>query len=218
MMTTMSDITRCPFSEENTKLLSQISPIGWSVGLNVAVLAVEVYYVSFPAGWVDRYSRLKLMIVDPVLHHIAFSNGVARWSELKISAINAPAKLVMKEAAKFGLNYGFAIAQNNPVGGSKCFLTAAREDREFTDAELKTCSSILANEIDLFNGSRNQGLTSAEIAVLKLAAEGQAHAEIAEHLDISKEAVKKRLERAREKLDAKNAVHACILAQKQGLI
>lgn len=218
MMTTMSDITLCPFSEENNELLSQIAPIGWSVGLNVAVLAVEVYYVSFPAAWVDRYSRLKLMIVDPVLHHIAFSNGVTRWSELKIAAINAPAKLVMKEAAKFGLNYGFAIAQNNPVGGSKCFLTAAREDREFTDAELKTCSSILANEIGLLNDSRSQGLTPAEIAVLKLAAEGQAHAEIAEQLDISKEAVKKRLERAREKLDTKNAVHACILAQKQGLI
>lgn len=218
MITTNSNISECPFSAENSVAMNNIAPIGWSVGFDVDVLSVKIYFVCFPQRWVDRYMRLKLMFVDPVLHHVAFSNSVSRWSDLTLLGMGKPAQLVMAEAKKYGLNYGLSIAQKNPLNGKKCFLTAAREDREFTDAEINQCVVMLGAEIVHHNRRMHVIINESEIAVLRLVAEGLSHVEIASLLNISKETVKKRLEKARQKLAAKNAVQACIIAQKSGMI
>ena len=77
---------------------------------------------------------------------------------------------------------------------------------------------MLGAEIGRHNGRMPAIINESEVAVLRLVAEGLSHVEIASCLHISKETVKKRLEKARQKLDAKNAVQACIIAQKNGMI
>ena len=65
---------------------------------------------------------------------------------------------------------------------------------------------------------QHAGLTEVELEALRDLAAGLTHNEIADHRGVSPATIKKRLERAREVLGARNAVHAVAIATRRGLI
>jgi DNA-binding NarL/FixJ family response regulator len=61
-------------------------------------------------------------------------------------------------------------------------------------------------------------LTPAEVAVLRLIAEGNANKEIADHLRVTEDTVKGRVKSILSKLDANDRTHAAIIGLKRGII
>jgi DNA-binding NarL/FixJ family response regulator len=64
----------------------------------------------------------------------------------------------------------------------------------------------------------DQTLTPAEVAVLRLIADGNANKQIADHLGITEDTVKGRVKSILAKLDANDRTHAAIIGLKRGII
>lgn len=64
----------------------------------------------------------------------------------------------------------------------------------------------------------DEGLTPAEIRVLRLIAEGNANKEIAAHLSVSEETVKGQVRSILSKLGANDRTHAAMIGLKRGII
>ena len=108
------------------------------------------------------------------------------------------------------------VTRNNEPQRRKCFLTAAHDEREFTDKEMETLSALFFEGLD--NIRTDSGLTRSEIEVLQLLANGLTQDEIAVKLEISRLSVKKRTERARRAIDARNTIHAVTKAIAVGVV
>jgi LuxR family transcriptional regulator len=65
---------------------------------------------------------------------------------------------------------------------------------------------------------KQAGLSDVELEALRDLAAGMTHNEIADQRGVSPATIKKRLERAREVLGARNAVQAVAIATRRGLI
>jgi two-component system, NarL family, response regulator len=63
-----------------------------------------------------------------------------------------------------------------------------------------------------------QALTPAEVAVLRLIADGNANKQIADHLGIAEDTVKGRVKSILAKLDANDRTHAAIIGLRRGII
>jgi DNA-binding NarL/FixJ family response regulator len=64
----------------------------------------------------------------------------------------------------------------------------------------------------------DETLTPAEVAVLRLIADGNANKQIADHLRITEDTVKGRVKSILAKLDANDRTHAAIIGLKRGII
>ena len=64
----------------------------------------------------------------------------------------------------------------------------------------------------------DETLTAAEVAVLRLIADGNANKQIADHLGIAEDTVKGRVKSILAKLDANDRTHAAIIGLKRGII
>ena len=71
---------------------------------------------------------------------------------------------------------------------------------------------------DLAERFGEDGLTTKEIDVLRLIAEGHANKEIGARLGITEETVKSRVKNILSKLDANDRTHAAIIGVKRGII
>ena len=72
--------------------------------------------------------------------------------------------------------------------------------------------------LQLAEHATDDGLTPAEIRVLRLIAEGNANKEIATHLSVSEETVKGQVRSILSKLGANDRTHAAMIGLKRGII
>jgi DNA-binding CsgD family transcriptional regulator len=194
-----------------------IAPMGYTLAVNVRLYTPEFYLTTFPEDWVRQYNGARLAFHDPVLTWCRLHNGTMRWSEIPVPYDARIDRHLLDRAEHYGLKFGGVVSRANQWGeGAKSLLSAAREDRELSDMELQELADIL-DEIAVAVG-RHAGLTEEELAALRDLATGMTHIEIADLRAVSPSTVKKRIERARIKLGARNALHAVALATKRGLI
>jgi DNA-binding NarL/FixJ family response regulator len=105
--------------------------------------------------------------------------------------------------------------------GAKAYILKRQVHRELLEtiravhAGQKRIPSDLAAE--LFLHARND-LTSREIDVLQLIADGKANKEIADHLSIGEASVKSHVANILSKLDARDRAHAVAIGLKRGII
>jgi len=71
---------------------------------------------------------------------------------------------------------------------------------------------------ELAEHATDDALTTAEVAVLRLIAAGNANKQIAELLSITEDTVKGRVKNILSKLDANDRTHAAMIGVKRGLI
>jgi DNA-binding NarL/FixJ family response regulator len=71
---------------------------------------------------------------------------------------------------------------------------------------------------ELAEHATDDGLTPAEVRVLRLIAEGNANKEIAEQLSVSEETIKGQVRNILSKLGAKDRTHAATIGLKRGII
>jgi len=197
--------------------LAVIVPMGFTIAVNVRSLTPEFMLSTYPELWVRIYAERRYMLFDPVSIWGRLNSGRIRWSEIDLGPFNDLGNFVMDQAKKYGLLYGGGAARNNMGGdGTMSFLFGARSDRELTDDELVELEQTL--DLILKRFGPYSGMSEVELETLRDLAAGQTQKEIALARQISPDTVKKRLERARVALGARNAVHAVAIATKRGLI
>ncbi len=197
--------------------LGRIVPVGHMLALNIRHLTPEFFQSTYPPDWVNIYTERRYVMFDPIVAWARFSVGSTRWSEIPAGFSRGPGLHILEHASQFGLNYGGVVSSRGPSGGHcLCVLSGAREDRELRAIELQSLAEILDEIVDAVG--EHAGLTEVELEALRDLAAGMTHNEIADQRGVSTATIKKRLERAREVLGARNAVHAVAIATRRGLI
>ncbi len=191
----------------------ELAPVGYYVAIRVGFAFPLAEELAMPAAWVELYSRLGLMLDDPAVRWAYDHSGAIRWSEL-----GAPdPRRVLTQAQDFGLVFGAVAAITGGVRDTqRSFGLFARDDREFTDAELALLAAKLGQRHAELAPPAN--LTRAELEALRMVKDGMKLREIAGDLGVTEGAIKQRLKNARAKLGARNGSHAVSLAVGAGLI
>jgi LuxR family transcriptional regulator len=194
----------------------EIAPAGYTLALNIRFLHPEIVHSTYPEEWVDYYLKNDFAVRDPILLWTSYNSGNSRWSDIGLPAKVPFARRVLELAADHGLRFGaIFVVRNSEAQNRKCFLSVGRSDRELTDEEIAKVGVLFREMLDRMHVS--SGLTTAEVEVLRLLARGLTQNEIAEDLGIGRDAIKKRIERARVVLGAKNAAHAIAIAIQRQL-
>lgn len=197
--------------------LGEIAPSGYTIALNLHHVTAEFFHSTYPSAWLSAYQSRRYLVIDPAIVWISLNTGSARWSELHTVAPTPLVTRLFSESAKHGLIFGAVSSARGQGGtGAKSYLTAARSDRELTDPELEELEKILESLSGAMDGQSR--LSHVERDALRCLSEGYSYEETAEFLTVSQETVKKRAERARKQLGAKNTVHAVAIANRRGLI
>lgn len=197
--------------------LREITPRGYALAINIRHLTPEFLLSTYPEEWVSIYTEKRYALFDPVTIWCRLSEGAKRWSEIDIGPFSRIGNLVMTHALQFNLVYGGAVSVSNKSNSNvKSLISGARDDRELTDEELNELEAILKRIVTAVG--HHAGLSAAELNTLRDLATGMTHDEIAYRQSVSPAAVKKRIERARKVLGARNAVQAVAIAARRGLI
>lgn len=197
--------------------ISKIALTGFTLAINVRFTTPEIAYSTYPDAWIDLYLRNHHVVMDPIILWTSYNEGIRRWSEIGLPAKLPLASRVLENAVHHGLKYGAVVAlRNYQGGGRKCFMSVARADRELTDTELSDVEYLFSELVSRL--SISSGLSPSEIEVLNYLAQGLTQDEIAMELNIQRVAVKKRIERARLQLQARNSAHAVAIAIQRNIV
>jgi LuxR family transcriptional regulator len=190
--------------------LQLASPRGYAVGLHIRFAAPLVTAHTYPEDWLRIYTSRAYALRDPLIFWGLSCEGSTRWSEIEL-----PDPFdVFGQAAAFGLRFGCAVACG-PLT-SRTIVGAARDDREFADAEIARIQAIVWNMHEI--AKPPEELTKAQVEALKCIADGDRHIAAAARLGISESALKARLTAAREKLSARTTSEAIQRAKDYRLI
>lgn len=198
---------------ELNHLLAQLqscAPKGYAVGLHIRFAAPLITSHTYDEGWLQIYTARAYALRDPMVFWGLSCEGSTRWSEI---ALPDPFD-IFAQAAEFGLKFGCAIACG-PLT-SRTIVGAAREDREFTDAEIARIQAIVWKMHEIARPPDE--LTKAQVEALKCIADGDRHIAAAARLGISESALKARLTAARLKLSARTTSEAIQRAKDYRLI
>jgi len=193
--------------------IAEIAPAGYYIALRVGFAFPVEEVNNLPQAWVQHYTQNRFMLFDPVIRWVHANTGYIRWSEMDPHDPRG----VMKQAQTFGLRYGAAVAvYDGNKDGQRSFGSFGRQDREYTDLELKLLQAYLLRRHMEMAPPTN--LTNAEIQALSMVKNGKRLKEIAHDLGVSEGAVKQRLKNAKAKLDAKTSTQAAAIAAQHGII
>lgn len=196
--------------ELQTKQLGALAPNGFFFALHIRFAMPLLHLQTYPKDWIDRYTEEVYALRDPIIAWGFSTVGTARWSEIDI-----PDPFdILGQAQDYGMVYGAAIACG-PMK-SRTIASAARADREFTDAEIAEIASIIRMLHKITEPPRS--LTDAQVEALRLIAEGDRHAAAAAKLGISESALKARLVGARNSLLARTTAEAIQRAKDYRLL
>lgn len=203
--------------EEIEEQLAALAPSGYTIALNLRHVTPEFFLSSYPEEWLQKYQARRYLLIDPVTVWVSMNTGATRWSSLRPILPSRLIQRLFDESGKFGLKFGAVAARRNRDGkGEKSYLVASRADRELSDeelVELKRLLEILSCAID-----QRAGLSIVELETLQNLSDGLSYNDIAVMREVAPDTIKKRAERVRKQLGAKNTVHAVAIAKERGLI
>jgi len=200
------------FHSTDGVVFAGLAPAGHYLALRVGFAFPVFEYNALPDGWVSEYTQRAMMLDDPVMRWVYQNTGVVRWCELKAG----DTRNMFGLAAQHGMHHGAAVSVCGEQDGQRSFGIFSRADRPFRDEELAKIERLLQDMHDSSVASNR--LTPAEIEALTMVKEGMILKEIAYRLGISDGAVKQRLKKARQKLNARTGSHAVSIAMASRLI
>ena len=211
--------TIVPLYDEELARISRIARAGFVIAMAYEISGPEYIANYYPEEWQKHYSENALLTVDPIAHWILVTqDGFERWSNIyDLYAGNSRLANFKARAGHYGLKYGFVGVVQTPASKRRSFISAARSDRELTDAEMQGIYSTFRSWVAIYDNSRPE-LTDEHIAVLRLLAAGLEIDEIATKLGISKSAVKQRNTRIYNILNVPNRAAAVSVATARRLL
>lgn len=115
--------------------LGDMAPEGYAVGLHVQYTTTKFLFQTYKKEWLDFYSQNGLVMSDPIVAWCFENTGAVRWSNLTDTAG------LLEKSAAYGMRYGVVYATE--TGGSRSMAGLARNDREYTDAEIAAISAAI---------------------------------------------------------------------------
>ena len=205
-----SQSVKRPGLEECLDALGALAPKGFSAGLHIRFASPMIYVRTYESAWTKIYDENAYALRDPLVFWGLGVKGHTRWSAIKLpDPFN-----IMGQARAFGLNFG-AVVSHGPIT-SRSIVGFAREDREFTDAEIADAVRIVHALHEAAEPPTE--LTRAQIEALRLLAGGDRHTAAAAKLGISESAFKARLQSARVRLGARTTAQALRKAREYQLL
>lgn len=196
--------------ENGLARLSDLAPRGYALGLHFRYGSVHLMFQTYDPRWSETYTENGYIFADPMVFWGFTHEGATRWSALDLPDPHR----IFEQAAGYGMKYGVAVS-SGPTN-SRTIGGFARDDREFTDAEIAEIEALVR---DLHEKSTPPDhLTTAQRMALRLVAKGSRHTEAAELLGISESALKARLRSARERLFVRTTAEAIQRAQQYNLL
>ena len=190
--------------------MRKLAPSGYFVGMHIRFAAPLMQFQTYAEAWSEFYSQNGYALRDPTIAWGFSTTGACRWSSLPIpDPFN-----ILKDAADHGLTYGLTVSCG-PIN-SRTIASFARSDREFTDDEIATISTLVRRLHEITEPP--ESLTKAQQEALRCIAEGDRHAAAAAKLGITESAFKARLISARERLMAKTTAEALQRAKDYRLL
>ena len=190
--------------------LQKLAPKGYYIGLHIRFAAPIMQFQTYPETWAERYSSNAYALRDPTIAWGFSTTGACRWSSLPIPDPFS----ILKDAANHGLTFGLTVSYG-PIN-SRTIASFARDDREFTDAEIAEISTTVRRLHD--STEPPASLTKAQKEALRCVAEGDRHAAAAAKLGITESAFKARLISVRERLKARTTAEALQRAKEYRLL
>lgn len=207
-----------PNFEQELVRIAQIARSGYAIAMAYEIRGPEYMLNMFPVEWQDYYTKNLLVSIDPVAFWILGNlEGMARWSEIVDQGVPAAGAAMMKKAGEYGMKFGMTIVQQSKLKGSRSFMSCARADREFTDAEMAELNGTFRAWVNLY-GMTHPTLTEEQIQVLRLIAKGHEYGDIAKVLSISESAVKQRVSRLLVQMGVTNRTAAVAIATARKMI
>jgi len=194
----------------HTTRLAMLAPGGFFFALHIRFALPLLHHQTYPKGWTDRYTEEAFALRDPIIAWGFSRVGTARWSEIDIPD---PFDII-GQAREFGMVYGVAVSCG-PMK-SRTIASAARDEREFTDAEISQFCGLIETLHEMTDPPTS--LTDAQIEALRCIAGGDRHAAAAARLNISESALKARLASARSSLLARTTAEAIQRARDYRLL
>lgn len=190
--------------------LEQLSPVGYSAGLHIRFASPLYFRSTYPKPWRDLYAAHNYALRDPLVFWGISNTGHIRWSEITLPDPFG----IMDRARAHGLVYG-AVAATGRIT-SRSIVGLARDDREFTDAELNDIGALTAGLHDV--AEPPEDLTPAMVEALRLVAGGSTTPDAAAKLEISESALLAQLSSAQDKLGANTTAEALRMAREYRII
>lgn len=196
--------------DQQTARMARLAPQGFFYALHIRFALPLLHHQTYPKGWTDTYTEQAYALRDPVIAWGFSTVGTARWSEIdQLDPLN-----ILGQAAEHGMVYGLAVSVG-PMQ-SRTIASAARDDREFTGAEM-TAFAALAHDLHI-NTEPPTKLSKPQAEALRCVAEGNRCASAAAQLNISESGFKARLAAARNTLLARTTAEAIQRAKEYRLI
>jgi LuxR family transcriptional regulator len=190
--------------------LAKIAKSGYFVGMHIRFAAPLMQFQTYAEEWSEFYSQNGYALRDPTIAWGFSTTGACRWSALPIpDPFN-----ILADAARHGLTFGLTVS-HGPIN-SRTIASFARDDREFTDAEIAEVQTTVRQLHDITEPP--ESLTKAQKEALRCIAEGDRHAAAAAKLGITESAFKARLISVRERLKARTTAEALQRAKEYRLL
>ncbi|MBW3243496.1 autoinducer binding domain-containing protein [Epibacterium sp. DP7N7-1] len=203
------------FEHWNAELTS-VGDAGYCMMLHMSHWRTAFSYGTHRSDWLNVYAANNFILLDPIMLWAMTNTGVRRWSDISFHGHPQHA-FIMDRAREFDLNYGaVAVTKSAYLENKRCMVCVARTDREINDQELGRLSATLREIVD--DHDERMGLSDADVATIQKLAEGMSQDIIAHEMNVTRDAVKKRIERIRKRLGAKNTTHIVSMALSNCLI
>ena len=185
-----------------------------------------ILLTSFPQKWVDLYFEQNYQEIDPVLMLASASVLPINW--MKVSRRSNRVRQFFGEAENAGVGTtGVTICIFGPNGKSALFTATAdlsepewRAKYPQVEKDITYLSHLVHDRIMALDSYRVdhdlQDLSLMERSCLQWTADGYTMKGVAKKLNVSERAVRMYLSSARNKLNAKNTIHAVALMMRRG--
>lgn len=191
-----------------------IATKGYTLFIHVSILQSRLVWSTYPEEWIKRYQSKHYYFFDPVVAWTLTAIGTSRWSEIT-KYKNTLTNHVMLRAAEYGLAYGATSSQITSKG-ARISLSVARHDRELTPGEIVKLENVLSRVKARFE--ERMELTDSQVETIRMLSEGISQEEIAKLEGVSRDAVKKRVERIRIRLNVKNTTEIVAYSIRNSII
>ena len=181
----------------------------------------EILADGWSPEWHRRYVTEEYFLHDPCVAQCRHSPQPFRWGELPAARLVARAKLVIDEAAEFGMKEGICVPIHVPLAGPGV-VTMASDRMEVPPSAMPLIETLCVHTFRSLSalgtpGDRDEPtpLTARERELLEWSAQGKSTDDIACILGVTRNTVESHQRNIRAKLDAINVAHAIVKALRR---
>mgnify|MGYP001164670718 FL=1 len=176
---------------------------------------------GWPREWFLRYESESHFLNDPCAARSRLTAEPFLWHQLPADGLTARGRLVMNEAAEFGMKDGLCVPIHVPLAGP-AVVTAASDRLEVPPEAMPLIEALCVHTfrklsgLETKRGEENTApLTPRERELLQWSAQGKSTEDISCILGVTTNTVESHHRNIRDKLDAINVAHAIVKALRR---